>query len=235
MPRTTNRLCWPTEPPAALDSDDAPVLRFTPPAWAKLLYLRDAGPTEIGAFGITSADDLLRVEEIATVAQTASVASVAFDDAAVADFFDDQIDQSRRPEQFARMWIHTHPGDSADPSSVDKSTFARVFGRCDWSVMFILARGGDTYARLQFSVGPGGSLQIPVAIDYSRAFPGSDAANWQAEYERNVTPQRQPARIGRAERASALFDDHDLLTDDLNDPDDPSAITADYDPWEDMH
>ena len=29
-----------------------PVLRFTPYAWAKLLWLRDAGPTEIGGFGI---------------------------------------------------------------------------------------------------------------------------------------------------------------------------------------
>ena len=30
-----------------------PPLRFSPTAWAKLVYLRDAGPTEIGGFGIT--------------------------------------------------------------------------------------------------------------------------------------------------------------------------------------
>ena len=34
-------------------------LRFSPYAWAKLLYLRDAGDTEIGGFAITSPDDLL--------------------------------------------------------------------------------------------------------------------------------------------------------------------------------
>ena len=28
-----------------------PVLRFSPTAWAKLLFLRDAGDTEIGGFG----------------------------------------------------------------------------------------------------------------------------------------------------------------------------------------
>ncbi len=36
-----------------------PVLRFTPTAWAKLLYLRDVGPVEVGGFAITPADNLL--------------------------------------------------------------------------------------------------------------------------------------------------------------------------------
>jgi len=31
-----------------------PKLRFSPTAWAKLLFLRDRGPTEVGGFGITS-------------------------------------------------------------------------------------------------------------------------------------------------------------------------------------
>ena len=31
----------------------APPLRFSPAAWAKLLWLRDAGPTEIGGFAVT--------------------------------------------------------------------------------------------------------------------------------------------------------------------------------------
>ena len=35
----------------------APVLRFSPTAWAKLLYFRDCGHTEIGGFGITPVDD----------------------------------------------------------------------------------------------------------------------------------------------------------------------------------
>ena len=38
----------------------------------------------------------------------------------------------------------------------DEETFARVFGRTDWAVMFILARQGQSYARLRFHVGPGG-------------------------------------------------------------------------------
>jgi hypothetical protein len=49
-----------------------PPLRLTPTAWAKLVYLRDAGPTEIGGFGITPSDDLLLVEDIQLVRLTAN-------------------------------------------------------------------------------------------------------------------------------------------------------------------
>ena len=99
-----------------------PVLRFLPTAWAKLLYFRDRGDTEIGGFGITKADDLLYVEDFVTVKQEVTGASISFDDEAVADFFDSQVDAGRKPEQFARVWLHTHPGNSAQPSSVDEES-----------------------------------------------------------------------------------------------------------------
>ena len=160
-----------------------PPLRFTPAAWAKLVYLRDAGPTEIGGFGITPADDLLLVEDLQLVCQVCTEMTVRFDDASVAELFDDQVDQGRRPEQFGRIWVHTHPGLSAMPSSVDETTFRNVFGRCDWSLMFILARGGASYARLQFRTGPGASLRLPVRIEWGRPFDGTDECGWQTEYE----------------------------------------------------
>ena len=51
--------------------------------------------------------------------------------------------------------------------------FARVFGRADWAVMFIVARGGQTYARLQLNVGPGATLVVPVSVDFERPFEAS--------------------------------------------------------------
>src|SRR5687767_7606629 len=93
-----------------------PPLRLTPYAWAKLLFLRDAGPVEIGGFGISSQDNPLLVHDVRLVAQKCDWASVALDDAAVADFFDQQVDLGRTPEEFARIWVHTHPGDSPQPS-----------------------------------------------------------------------------------------------------------------------
>jgi proteasome lid subunit RPN8/RPN11 len=163
-----------------------PRLRFSPTAWAKLLFLRDRGPTEVGGFGIAPAVDLLYVEDMRLVQQTCTSISVAFDDLAVAEFFDDQIDLGRRPEQFGRIWIHTHPGESAQPSHVDEETFDRVFGPCDWAVMFILARGGETYCRLRFRAGPGGAFEIPVQVDFDGSFAGSNFEDWAREYEAAV-------------------------------------------------
>lgn len=163
-----------------------PMLRFSPTAWAKLIFMRDFQDTEVGAFGITPADDLLYIEEIQLVKQKVSMVTVAFDDDAVADFFDQQVDEGRKPEQFARVWIHTHPGCSPNPSMTDEETFARVFGGCDWSVMFIIDQNSNTYARIRFGVGPGGVIKLPVAVDYSQPFAGSDIKAWKAEYLKNV-------------------------------------------------
>lgn len=120
--------------------------------------------------------------------QSCSTVSVAFDDSAIAEFFDDQVEAGRRPEQFARIWIHTHPGASAEPSQVDEETFQRVFGTCDWAVMFILARQGETYCRLQFRTGPGGAFEMRTEVDFDRRFSGTDFEAWAQEYTATIEP-----------------------------------------------
>jgi hypothetical protein len=136
----------------------------------------------VGGFGISGEDDLLLVEDVRLVRQYSTPVSVRFDDVAVADFFDEQVDLGRRPKQFARVWLHTHPGNSPQPSGTDEETFRRCFGGTDWSVMFVLARGGRTYARLQFNVGPAGSMEIPVEVDFHRPFGAADQVAWKREY-----------------------------------------------------
>jgi hypothetical protein len=79
------------------------------------------------------------------------------------------------------------------PSRTDEETFHRAFGRAEWSVMFILACGGQCYARLRFGVGPGGALEIPVAVDYSLPFAASDFVSWGEEYAANVLAIDWPA------------------------------------------
>lgn len=171
-----------------------PSLRFSPYAWAKLLAFRDAGPTEIAGFGVAHAgDDPLLVEDFVTVPQQCTAVTAAMNDEAVADYFDQQVELGRRPKQFARIWLHTHPGMSANPSGVDEETFERVFGDCDWAVMAILACGGQTYARLRFGVGPGAQVLIPVQVDFSVPFPGADHESWGDEFERNIMPAPEPA------------------------------------------
>ena len=178
------------------------MLRFTPTAWAKLLFLRDAGATEVGGFGIAASDDYLLVTDFQLIKQESSCVSVDFMDSAVAEYFDEQVDRGLHPSRFARLWIHTHPGDSPHPSGTDEETFARVFGHCDWAVMFILARGGQTYCRLEHNVGPASAVELPVEVDYRQPFAASDHAAWLAQYQTNVVELvwdiGQPAESGAA-------------------------------------
>ena len=197
--RTPNRQAAPKL--RSRDAETETVLRFSPTAWAKLLFFRDHGQTEIGGFGIARADDLLFIEEFMTVKQEVTMASVAFDDEAVADLFDMQVDLGRKPEQFARIWLHSHPGQSPQPSPTDEETFDRVFGRCQWAVMFVVAKGGRTYARLRFNLGPGGDVLIPTEVDYNQPFAGSDQEAWGAEYKANI-------QVGKRRSAGEAWPGH---------------------------
>jgi len=141
-------------------------LRFSPTAWAKLVYFRDKSDNEVGGFGISDPDDLLFVREFITVKQEVTCVSVKFDDSAVADFFD--------------------TGDSPEPSVIDEETFERVFGNCQWAMLFVVAQDNKTYAKLRFNVGPGGQVLIPTEIDYGQDFGSSDHELWDTEYVANV-------------------------------------------------
>jgi proteasome lid subunit RPN8/RPN11 len=163
-------------------------LRFSPTAWAKFLFMRDVGDTEVGGFAITMPDDLLYVDDFVLPKQECGYASVDFDNESVADFVEDMVDQGLRPEQFLRIWIHTHPNMSASPSKTDEDTFDRVFGKCDWAIMAIISSNGSQYCRLQINGGPlPGSFEIPIEVDYeSYDFPASNSDAWAKEYDDNV-------------------------------------------------
>ncbi|HQR44307.1 MAG TPA: hypothetical protein PLX97_16540 [Gemmatales bacterium] len=144
----------------------------------------------MAGLGLSAEHDPLYLQDILVINQKATVSTVAFDDEAIADLFDTMTDQQIPPNRFSRIWLHSHPGASARPSSVDELTFRRVFGGCDWSVMAIISRTANTYARIQFSAGPGGSWEIPVVVDW-QAWPSvssldSHLAQWRQEYEQHV-------------------------------------------------
>jgi len=182
-----------------LDLEPMPMekaLRFSPTAWAKLLHFRDKSSNEVGGFGITAPDDLLFIQDFLTVKQEVTCVSVKFEDEAVSKFFDEQVDLGRKPEQFARIWLHAHPGDSPNPSPTDETTFQRVFGACQWAVMAVVAQDNSTYARLTFNIGPRGQILIPTDVNFSRDFGASDHRAWDAQYQADVKPMEwlnQPA------------------------------------------
>jgi hypothetical protein len=196
-----------------------PTLRFTPYAWAKLVYLRDVGETEIGGFGISAAGEPMLIEDITLIRQQCDWASVTFDDESVADFFEEQVEAGRQPSEFARLWIHTHPGNCPLPSATDEATLERVFGGSDWAVMFILARDGSYYARLRFNAGPGGALEVPVEVDYCTEFSATDQLRWYEEYQANVSSEPEPLNtvIRPAEEYVSMTDEHWCWDEDSED------------------
>lgn len=165
---------------------DQPSLRLSPTAWAKLDYLRDCGPSEVAGFGIATQDDPLCVVDVKLVRQQATPVRVQLDDVAVADFFQRQVECNKTRKQPARIYLATHPSDSAAPTRGDEEAFLRLFGRSDWAVLLILARAGRTYARLQYFAGPRGQVVLPVEIDYGREFSGSNHSAWERDYQADV-------------------------------------------------
>ena len=184
-----------------------PALRFSPTAWAKLLFMRDVTDNEVGGFGITEADDLLFVTDFVLVKQKVTCVTISFEDESVADLFEDQVEAGRQPEQFGRIWLHSHPGDSPEPSCTDESTFARVFGSCDWAIMFIIAQDSKTFARLRFNAGPGGEVKIPVYVDYSYEFDAADFELWKQQYLANVVEDTAFSLTGKSRSTSGKQQD----------------------------
>lgn len=192
-----------TQQPRRLDCR-SPRLVFSPLAWMKLQHFCHAVDVEIAGFAITRPDDPLYVEEFVTVRQKNSAVTVEMDDQAVADFLDRAVDAGLPPSRVMRIWIHTHPGSSPEPSHVDETTFARVFGRCDWAVMFIVDRAGNTYARLSLNVGPGAAVHLPVSVAWSDwptvvndpvfSMPNR-LAEWRMELAGNIQPVPETLKL----------------------------------------
>ncbi len=164
--------------------DKSPILRFSPTAWAKLLFLRDCGDTEVGGLGIASVADLLYVEDVALVRQVSPACLWPFSMKRWPTFSTGRWTPGQ-VQQFAHL--AAYPSRQLLPAQPDRR---RDFYEGFWQKPV----GSDvypgprrrSYARLQFNVGPGGGLTIPVAVDYSRSFAGSNHAAWEKEFLENV-------------------------------------------------
>lgn len=164
-------------------------LRFTPYAWAQYVTIRDAGNTEVGAYGITAEDDPLLVVALILPQQTVSVATVEVDGDALLDMTEALNEAGFPPHRWSRVWCHTHPGESAQPSGVDEVYFDGLDQ--EWSAMVILADGGDEYCRFAWNPkrGAPGACVSSIEVDYSREFEGSCQEKWLEEYKAKVTKQ----------------------------------------------
>lgn len=165
-------------------------LRFSPYAWAKLLYLRDIGDTEVGMYGITSTEDPMLITDVKLVKQECTSVTVELDTEDSGKFVERMLDDGLAPWQCQNIWIHTHPGSCPKPSSTDEDNFKKNFSHPNWAIFFILAEGGQTWCEVQFNVGPTCRVTCDYSIVYNSNFQGTDEEGWKAEYDQNVTEQK---------------------------------------------
>jgi len=130
---------------------EAKRITFGSLAWIKLKYLCGRVDGEVMMMGISSAIDPLYIEDVIIGEQESSAAFVSTSDRSISDLAQAMTTghMDVPSHRFYRIWIHTHPHGSAQPSQTDEETFAKHFGTAPWAVMFILAKGGDTYARMR--------------------------------------------------------------------------------------
>lgn len=166
------------------------LLRFTAYSYAKLIYWRDLGQTEIGCYGLTETDDPLLITDLRMIKQTCSSVSVDFDKEDSIKFVEEMTDKGIPLWQTQRIFIHTHPGDSPSPSGADEENFRDNFSIANCSIFYILAKGGKDYTRMRFNVPPGIDVDIRTQIDYSLPFKASDHEAWKKEYDDKVTEKK---------------------------------------------
>ncbi len=213
-----------------------PIIYLTPYAFAKLQFWRDAGDTEITCFAVDVArtDGSILIVDYIMPGHDATVVSVDIEADDLADLMEEAAAAGIDAARLTRLWQHTHPGDSASPSSVDEAQ-CREFAGGDWHAMLILAKGGEWYARIDVAGPVPHSTLCDVRIDWQADSPAVDdftRKEWQATYDDRCripaekppkyapTGGRLPAGVITPSHARTLYSNHgwpdgdDYTTDD---------------------
>jgi len=166
------------------------ILRFSAFAYAKLIFWRDCGQTEIGCYGLTETDDPLLITDLRMIKQVCTSISVDFDKDDSIAFVEEMADKNIPLWSCQSVFIHSHPGDSPCPSQADEENFRDNFSIANCSIFYIIARSGKDYARMRFNVPPGMDVDIKTRIDYSVPFKASNHEAWEKEYDEKVIEKK---------------------------------------------
>lgn len=162
-------------------------LRFTAYAYAKLLWMRDRGPTEVAGYCVTAIEDPLLVTDFVLIKQKCTCVTFDLDTEDIAEYAERMMDAGIPPWACLNILAHSHPSNCSKPSPTDEKNFKKAFSHPHWAIMLILAEGGATYCRLKINVGPGVVRELKVSVDWSVPFCGSNIKAWDEEYEAKVT------------------------------------------------
>ncbi len=176
-----------------------PQLRFNLYAWAKMWFFCKYRPNEFTAYGVFADGEQLLVVDILLPDQRATASTVGHTGLGMERLLERAKRLGYRPNQVARLWIHSHPEGDVTPSPQDQRTFNMCFEEHDWALMVILSHQGRINCHLRMmkpsSLGTGAIQQeISVVVDMTQPFPKSEIKAWQQEYDRHV--KVKPRKVG---------------------------------------
>ena len=187
-----------------------PVLRFTPYAWSKVLFMQAKTDCEISGFGISAHTNPLLVIDFYLIDQVGSSIGTEFGDTGLADYYENMIDLGYQPCEFSRIWIHTHPGMPTTPSATDETTMEEVFSDCSWSIMCIVSED-DVSCRLTVGVQPQIHVSIKCNVDFLSDYKAPDYESWKDEFDTNFV--EEPLVVVSTSKAKDFVTPHSGLND----------------------
>jgi hypothetical protein len=230
-------------------------LWFSPLAWLHWQFLCHNGDTEATAFGVTHETDPLLVTQLWVPKQECTFAFTEIENDQVNDLIEWAYDVELKPHQVRKVWLHTHPGDCPRPSWTDEKQFDDWMDKSDMVVMAILARGGDTYARVRARLqGKVQDFELGVAVRWDWVPQSVEEIvefmpKWDAEYKEKVKERKSVApavhlngktvdfdALSRSATARVSHGDYDDVAEITDDcaycgnrfvTDDPNALLCD--------
>ncbi len=173
----------PGQPTRIVRSAEDTVVRVGVEVYLKLLrLLQENGDTEFSAFGFMPDVATREITDLFVPLQYNSPGGTHMDDEGVAKLFSLLSEEGLEHEQYGRVWIHSHPTFSVQPSGTDWSTLKRTFGRCPWVLMIIVSLDGgkfnsSVHLRVNSPMGCATRKLAKLEIDYARGWP-KEVESW---------------------------------------------------------
>lgn len=182
------------------------IIRFTPYAYSKLIWMRDRGNTEVAGYCVTETKDPLLITDFCLIKQKCTAVTFDLDPNDIVDYMERMMDRGLPPWACVNILAHSHPGNSPNPSGVDEDNFKKAFSHPDWAIMLIIAQDDSMYCRLRLNVGPGVEKLLKVEVDFNQDFPASNHFEWDKEYKDKVSKETPIFRMTGKE-SNSEYDD----------------------------
>ena len=164
-------------------------LYFTPSAYQKAMFFLQKD-VEVGAFCITDKDQPNLIIDYIVLKQESTSVSFEFDKDSLENYLNDMVDQDYSPSQCFRIFAHSHPGNSADPSGTDWTTFNQLMGSYPWFGMLIFAKDQSYFAYIKTTQGVGLEANCDIEIDWTQPCEEVDFNFLQKEFDDKVSKKQ---------------------------------------------